>query len=38
LKFAVALLFGTPPFKQIVAGALAVMILAAAAAFALPLP
>ena len=37
LKLAVALLFGSPPFKQIAGGALAVMILAAAAVFALPL-
>jgi uncharacterized membrane protein (DUF4010 family) len=38
LKLAVALVFGSPPFKQIAGGTLAVMILAAAAAFALPLP
>ena len=38
LKLAVALLFGGPPFKQVAGGTLAVMILAGAAAFALPLP
>ena len=38
LKLAVVLLFGSPLFKQIAGGTLAVMILAAAAAFALPLP
>jgi len=38
LKLAVASLFGSPPFKRIAGGTLAVMILAAAAAFALPLP
>lgn len=38
MKLAVALTFGSPSFKRIAGGSLALMIVAAAAAFVLPLP